>query len=179
MFFTKKEVVLTGRNIFIDKRKRVIYYNRRNKVGYVISSGSESNYQLLNVRYVIAVIAFIFAYLLFHVNIFISIAISILTAALLEYRYRKLLDSYTQISRFDYENAEKSINAPTSYTNGALIIRIALYLALAILIIVNLFISDTLLDDIAVVVVSVVISLYSLYMCYRYVTMLMNQSKRR
>jgi len=167
---TKKDVVLSGANIYYDKHNRAVYYNKRTKVGYVIPKEVEQKMQPLLYRYILGIIVFIFCEILFKINIWISIGLSIACIILLEYRFRSLLASFPTFQNYDINKTKKSSEELAELKNGDLILRFFLYIALAILLIVNLFVTENMLENTALVIASVVVAIGAAYMAIRFIT---------
>ncbi|MDF9825489.1 positive regulator of sigma E activity [Breznakia sp. PF5-3] len=173
----QKEVVLTGKNIYFDKHKRAIYYNKRKNIAYVIPKESEGTFQTYTYRYMFAVIVVIFCELLFKINIWISLAIGVASAVLLEYRYQKTLSSMTQLRNFKPENAKSSVEKQIELSRGAILLRCLLYFALAILMIANLYATEGLLDNKMIVACSCIVSLGAGYMAIKMALILIKKNK--
>lgn len=162
-----QEVVLSGKNIYYDKHKRAIYFNKRKGIAYVIPKEFEGTFQTLSYRYVVGVIGFIFSQLIFQLNLLVSLIIGIACWAILEFRYQKALSSMTQIKNFKPEEAKSSSTKVAELSTSGIMLRGGLYLALAILLIVNLYTTKGLMDNIAIVIASCGLSLAALYMAIR------------
>ncbi|MFV0379867.1 MAG: hypothetical protein ACK5KQ_03475 [Anaerorhabdus sp.] len=159
-----KSFVLSGRNIYYDKHDRAIYYNKRNRIGYIIPKAFERTFQNFQNRYVIGLIVFIFINILFNINIYISLGVSAVAVAFLEYKYQNSLRNMTQIANFNFKNAKKSIEELQEMSKGAIILRAILYFLLSILIILNLYLSKELYSNIPVVIACFILSFAALYM---------------
>lgn len=171
----KKKVVLSGRDIYYDKHNRAIYYNKRSKIAYVVPKNSESMFQNLRNRYVIGIIAFVFSEMLFKINIWISLAIAIGCIAFMEYKYRKSLSEMTQLRNFKPETSKSSMDSMREMDKGALVLRCVLYLALAVLLIVNLFVTEGLLENVVLVIGSIAVSLAAAYMAGKLIYVLLKK----
>lgn len=167
MVKTKKDVVLTGANIFYDKHNRAVYYNKRSQVGYVIPKELEGKMQPLMYRYIIGIIVFIFCEILFKLNIFLSIGLSIVSIVFLEYRFRTMISSFPRLKNFTPDTSKKASEELSQLSGGALVLRIMLYFALGILLIVNLFITEGMLENTALVIASIVVAIAAAYMGIR------------
>ena len=85
----KQKILLEGKNIYRDKHNRAIYYVKREDRGYRIRQEYESTFQMLSMRYLVGVLVFIFAYLLFELNIILSIALGLIATLFMQYRFKK------------------------------------------------------------------------------------------
>ena len=172
----KQNILIEGRNIYYDKHNRPIYYVKRQKRGYRISSELERQYKVLSSRIIIALIMFIFLYLMFKVNIYISIILSILAYIFLEFRFRKLLNNCVIIENFEPHKDSKS-NLSTDTPLNGLILRAVLYLLCGVLLIINAHISPDIVGDTALQVVSDVIGICSFYFAVRYIIVIYKKLK--
>lgn len=164
-----KEIVLNGKNIYYDKHNRAIYYNKRKQTGYVIPSDATQRYQVLSYRYAIALVAFIFCELLFNLNHWMSLLIAALSFVYMEWHYRKLLARFTQIKSFNPSAARASTKEAKKIEKGGLILRICLYIALSILLVVNVIIENYIETNLLIALASFAVALLSGYMAIRYV----------
>lgn len=171
-----QEFVLNGRNIFYDKHKRAIYFKKRSGIGYVIPKDYEKKFQIFTYRYMVGLIGFIFSYMIFDLNIPISLIIGIACWAILEYRFHNVLKNMTQLKNFVPEKTATSDERLKELDMGALFLRCILYFALSVLLIVNLYTGKGMLDDIAIVVASIIVSIGSAVMGIR---MVMTMAKKR
>ena len=164
---TKKEVVLNGSNIYYDKHNRAVYYNKRTKIGYVIPKEMEAKMQPLLYRYILGVVVFIFCEILFKINLWVSLGISAACIVFLEYRFQSLISSFPRLKKFEPENSKKAHEELAELGRGGLLLRTLLYFALSILLIVNLFISEDMLENTALVLASIVVAIAAAYMGIR------------
>lgn len=144
-----KDEKLNGINIYYDKNNQAIYYNPLYKKAYIISSKFESSFKKFQSRFIIPIVVFIFLYVLFKLNIYISITISLVSFVLIEYRFYKFLNNCTLIANFNSERYVHS-NASKDYTKNKkfIIIRFIVYLSLTILLIVNANITPAVKQDV-------------------------------
>ncbi|MDH6366500.1 MULTISPECIES: hypothetical protein [unclassified Breznakia] len=170
-----KEIVLNGRNIYYDKHNRAIYYNKRTKTGYIIPNELTSRYQALSYRYTIGLIAFVFCQSLFNFNIWMSLLVAVGGYGYMEWNYRKFLSRTTQIKSFNPSNARPSVSEAKNIDTGGLILRVCLYIALSILLIINVFLGKYLETNILIAIASFVISALSGYMAVRYILALVKK----
>lgn len=163
----KKDVVLSGANIYYDKHNRAVYYNKRSKVGHVIPKEMEPKMQPLLYRYILGIVCFILCELLFKINIWVSLGLSAVIIAVLEYRFRTLVSSFPRLKNFEPEASKKAREELAELSNGGLILRMCLYFALGILLIANLFATEGILGNTALVIASIVVALAAAYMGVR------------
>ncbi len=167
----KKRVPLSGKNVYIDKKGRRVFYKASTKQGFIISEDLEVQFKSFSNRYLIGAAAFVIAhFLLFegNVNILISLAIGLGAFGLCEYKYRKLLEVCPMIQNFDIKNAQRSTKELDQVDKKTLLLRATLYLALAILLIVNIFVTPSVKDNMVSIVLSCAISLFAAYTAMTY-----------
>lgn len=169
MIFNKADNSLRGRNIYIDKKKRTIYYNKRTHKGYVISPGSERTFQVWSSRLALAVILAIFVEFFFLKGMwYVSIGLGVLTYVFLEYKYQKLLNSFPMIQEFDTDTAIPTEKTEITQTKPKLAIKAVLYVALGILLILNIYVSENVGDQIALVVISYAAAAVAFYIAIKF-----------
>ncbi|MFV0254997.1 MAG: hypothetical protein ACK5G7_02575 [Erysipelotrichaceae bacterium] len=175
---SNKTTMLSGRNIYYDKKNRAIYYNKRNKTGYVIPQSYEKTYQNLSNRYVIGILTFIFLNILFNFNTWISLAAGISVIIFLEFKYRSALSNMSQLRNFKPSEAKKSTEVfIKDMSTGSLVLRLVLYLLLAILIILNLFYSPYFLENMPIVIACIVVSLGATYLAIKMLISIIKKQK--
>ena len=157
---------IQGHNIFYDKHGRPILYVKRLKRGYRISAELEKQYRILSSRAVIAFIVFIFLYILFTINLWISIPISIAAYIYLEWRYRKMLENCTIIE--NYEPDPSQIKSIDDGKDSEMILKGVLYLALGILLVVNAFVTPDIKNDAAMMTISICVAVVACFFGLRY-----------
>lgn len=172
-----KEIVLNSRNVYYDKHKRAIYYNKRKGIGYVIPKESEGRFQTLSYRFIIGIIVIIFAEIFFFHNLLFSVPAGIAAYAFLEYQYQRFLSGLPQLKNFEPEKAKSTTEKQMELSTGSLLLRCGLYFALAILLILNLFTTKGLSNDIAIVVLSCIAAIGSLYMSLRFAYIFLKKNK--
>ncbi|MEG0346406.1 MAG: hypothetical protein RR546_08075, partial [Erysipelotrichaceae bacterium] len=143
-----------------DKHNRFIYYNKSNSTGYIISNDYIDKFRILNCRYMLAIVFGAFIHLLFF-PFYISLIIAIISALYLEYLFRyKVLYQLTTVPNFKVENSKSQIEILAEDDQGKLILKLILYIALAIGIMLNAFDQKF---DVAMLIVSGIVSFGSLY----------------
>lgn len=127
------EIVLAGRNIYIDEHDRYVYFNKRDNFGYIIKSEYAQEYQTLSKRAFFGLLAGIVLYA-FLENIAIAAFVGILTYLVLVLRfYKKFLPKLPQVKGFVPEKHMKRIDVLASDDSGRLLLKAILFVALAIL----------------------------------------------
>ncbi|MCF0105512.1 MAG: hypothetical protein HUJ53_01990 [Holdemanella sp.] len=126
-----------GNRIYRDKKGYLIYYIPKRKIGYQIRKDQEKVFKTYRQRLSIAFVTFIFFFLLLKVNIYLSLFAAFAVYALLEYRFRKLLNTFTRVTNFTPEHIHTNLNTMKDETVSKIGLRILLYATLSILIIVN------------------------------------------
>lgn len=170
-----KNAIMSGKNIYKDKHGNTIYYHEKSNTVYRIAPSKENMFSTYQSRYVLSAIAFVLFYILFQFNIYFSIGACILIAAFLEYKYRNFLKKCPQSKGFIKQEKIKPIDQMIEIQTGGLVIRAVLYGALAILLIVNTFVSENVNGNIPLEVTSFVIAIFAAYIAYKYITLIIRK----
>lgn len=169
---TTKNTILSGRNIYKDKHGNTIYYHSRSNTAYRIKPEKENMFSTYQSRYVLALISFVFFYFLFNLNIYLSLGLALIIALFLEYSYRSFLKKCPQSKGFVKQEKIKPIDQMIDLSKGSLILRICLYLALAILLIVNSFVSSNVAGNRPIQVTSYIIAILAAFIAIKYLSLL-------
>lgn len=164
--FQHKE--LEGINIYLDKKGQKVYLDPITKNGYVIPEAKQKQFKTYSNVALYAGLSAIFAYVLFELNIIISILIGIVVFGILEWRFRSFLNNCTMYAAFKPEKKHQ----PTAYDspNSIIYIKIVLYLVLAGLLVATCFMGET--KNASVYVASICIAIAAVYIAVRYVLIL-------
>lgn len=166
MIYNKNENTLRDKNIYIDKKNRLIYYRPKTKQGFVIAPGTEQSFYNFSQRFIYAVLAAIFFYLVVN-NYLISAAIGIITFAFLQYKFTKIINTYPMIQNFDLSNCRSTIEAVKPETKGKIILKFVLYMAVSVLLVLNLYYGTNTNPDLASKIVSYIASIGALFLGFR------------
>ena len=98
-------ILASGSNLFEQSNGTLLYFNPKANVSYTISPVHRKTFNTLRMRVVLTVISLIFFYLLFQLNLFLSISLSAVIFIFLEYRYHSFLKKNAQNRRFSEESA--------------------------------------------------------------------------
>ncbi|MGM9941665.1 MAG: hypothetical protein ACI32N_06705 [Bulleidia sp.] len=172
-----KNTLLTGRNMYRDNHGNLIYHNPKTNIVYRIPSTKESTFATYQSRYALAVVCFVFLYLLFNLNLFLSLGISIAAAVFLEWKYRKFLGAQAQSAGFLKKDKIRSMDDTIDLSTGALVLRVVLYMALAVLLVVNTFVSKNVIGNKPVIVISWMVAVLAAFMGIRYIAIAIRKSK--
>lgn len=126
-----------GLNVYHDEKGRPVYLNRFNHVGYVLTDKTKP-FRTYSSRFFIGGIAAIFAYM-FELPLFMCIILGIVAYALMEFKFRKFLQTLPQIPNFKPVNHLGTIQSEATLDMKKIVIKIGLFLALAVLLIVNAY----------------------------------------
>lgn len=173
-----KNTLLAGRDTYRDTHGNLIYYNRKKNIAYRITSKDENTFATYRSRYAIALILFIFLYILFNLNIMISAAVSIGAALFLEWRYHSFLGKMVQSTGFVKKDKIRSIDETVDLTTGALVLRVILYGLLSVLLVINTFVSDNVIGNKPIIVISYMVAILAGYMAINYAMMAIRKSKK-
>ena len=169
-----KTTLLSGKDIYRDSHGNIIYRNEKKGIDYRIPKNKENTFATFRSRYALALICFVFVYILFGLNLWLSIGISVAVAVFMEWRYRAFLKNLV------HSNARKDRLKPVDETielsQGALVLRIVLYFALTVLLIINTFVSDNVIGNKPIIVISYMVAILAAYIGIRYVAMAIRKS---
>lgn len=126
-----------GLNVYHDEKGRPVYLNRMNHVGYVLTDKTKP-FRTYSSRFFIGGIAAIFAYM-FELPLIMCIFLGIAAYALMEFKFRKFLQTLPQIPNFKPVNHMGTIQSEANLDTKKIIIKIFLFIALSVLLIVNAY----------------------------------------
>lgn len=134
----KKGSVVSGRNVYVDRKGQRILYVPSRRCGYIVREKDENGFVLYHNRLAIVIAVFMIG-LSFNLNWMTIGLISIVFYCLLEWRYRShYLPSMTCITNFKPEQQHTRIESLVEEHNLPRTILLAvLYLALGILMVIN------------------------------------------
>lgn len=128
-----KDIVLAGRNIYIDDHDRYVYYSKSTNTGHIIKQIDAKEYLTYSKRFFFGLLAGIVIYA-FLENLMIAAVIGIATYAVLEYRFRsKFLPRLPEVKNFVPERHLKRIEVIASDEVKRLLLKAFLFIALAVL----------------------------------------------
>ena len=159
-----RTTLLTGADIYRDAHGNLIYYDKKRNIAYKIPAAKENAFMTYRSRFVLGAILFIFLYILFNVKVYTSLAFAILAVVFMQWKYQSFLKQMPQSSGFMKKGKIRPIDDTVELTRGALILRVVLYLALAILLVVNTFVSANVAGNRTLTVISDAVAGASFYM---------------
>lgn len=168
---------VTGRNIYIDKHDRTIYYNKRKRQGFVIKPGTETQFKAFYNRYILGFIAIVFLEILFLHNLIFSIPLGVAAIIYMEFKWHKLIDSYTMIQDFEPNEHRSSFDYIIGLDTNALILRIVLYIALSVCLVLNIYTNPEIENNMILVIASYIVAALGLYMAARFIYALSKKKK--
>jgi hypothetical protein len=135
---SKKQKIISGKNIYKDDKGRDVLYLKSQNTGYVIQEKNYQAYTLYSNRYALSVIAGILA-ANFNVPVLYSVIITIIIMVFLEYRYRtSFLPSLDHIKNFKPTNNISTLDAMIMENNKARNLTLTvLYPVFGVLMIIN------------------------------------------
>lgn len=92
----------------------------------------------------------------------------------MEWRYRAFLKNLVHSNA--RKNRLKSVDETIELSQGALVLRIVLYFALAVLLVINTFVSDNVIGNKPIIVISYMVAILAAYIGIRYVAMAIRKS---
>lgn len=170
----KQNILLQGRNIYSDRQGRPVYYVKSKKRGYRISKAMEASFKTYYSRFILAIIVFIFFYIIFKLNIWISLAATLAAYLFMEYRFRKLLSNCTIIENYEPHKETNSAISTTTPLSG-LFLRFGLYLSAGILLIVNAYFSESVRQQTVLLGLSLAVSMATIYFAIRYLMIIIKK----
>ena len=130
---------IRGINMYVDERNRDIYYDIFTKNGYIIDEKRAKKFNMFKNRFILVFMGAVLA-VNFVLDIKLTIIFSLLVIAALEYSFRfKFLPHCTMIPKFKKGNRAVFDNHEDKPKE---ILRIVLYIAFAVLIVMNAYISE-------------------------------------
>ena len=170
--FKQKE--LEGINIYRDRKNQKVYLDPFTKKGYVITPNKEKTFQTLNNVPLYTILVGVFCYVLFEFPWWVALIAMLATAALLEYRFYKFLNNCTVYANFKPEKK----NQPTPYSSpdSIIYIKIALFLLLAILLILSVTLYET--SQKYVFFGSIAIAIVCIFIAIKYLTIIIARKRK-
>ncbi len=167
-----KQTELEGMNIYRDKKNQKIYLDPITKNGYVITPTKEKTFKTQSNVPLYTALVGVFCYALFDFSWWVSLLAMVVVFAILEYRFRKFLGSCTRYSNFK----PSKVHQPTSYSSpdGIIYLKIALFSALAILLIVSVVISNT---NKEVFFGSIAVAVACIFIALKYVSIIVSRKR--
>lgn len=152
---------IAGKNIFTDKRQRIVYYDSLSKKGFQINSEDMSKFYIYKNRFILLTLGI----LLLSDSLFswpIAIGVGIGIWLLLEVMFRKYYFAKLKSVVITYTMEERTIinMITSSKEKGKTIAKVLLYLAFSILVLLNVYIQK---PTIPIIILSIILSLAGLY----------------
>lgn len=163
---------LSGRHIYRDEKGRILYYNPRTLVGYVIQPENVIKYRQLNSRYIIGLLGAMVGVLLFEqwgMPMFLGPVIGIACCIFMEYQFRStFLTSLVQVHHFIPKDKPKLIEGFARESIPRLALKAVLYVSFAILLLIDLYVyldSDTLVLSVGwiIAIIASGLALFNVY----------------
>lgn len=178
-FLQQKEVALFGRNIFKDKHNRVIYYHPVLKTAYKIAPQNERTLKSLQARYLLVFTIFACFYIIIYQNLLLSILIGLAALVVFEMRLLNLLKNSTKLTLFKREQYINTLSNQLDNTDStAILFRALLYLVLAVLLVIYLFIHPDLSKQLASQIVGGIVAVYALFHSFKLIVYFIHKHKK-
>ncbi len=167
-----KQTELEGMNIYTDKKGQKVYLDPITKNGYVITPAKEKTFKTQSNAPLYTALVGVFSYALFDFSWWVTIIAMVVVFALLEYRFRKFLNSCTRLSNFKPNKAHQ----PTVYSSPDSIIylKIVMFTALAVLLVVSVVCFET---TQAVFFGSVAVAVACAYIDFKYISIIISRKR--
>lgn len=152
---------ISGRNIYLDRRGQTVYYDMFSKKGYIIDPKVESKFYIYRNRYMLIALVVMLAGEYFPSWTQAIIAgLAICVVAEIMYRV-KFLPSLRQTTKFDRSNKRTLLKAIIEANDfKRTVLRTILYIAFAVLIVVNALMMNA---EVPIIVISVALSIFAAY----------------
>lgn len=124
-----------GLFIYKDKKGQDVYLDPFSQKAYIITAEKKERFTTLNNVPLYGVLTFVFAYVMFELNICLSLALSFAVTLLSGWRFRSFLNSCAFCDNFRLVKGHRNLSASSSKT--APIFRAFLHLALAVALILS------------------------------------------
>lgn len=135
--------LLTGKNIYLDRKGQYIYFNKKSNIGYRIPIDQINKYRFLQTRYILALVVYIILSDFFGMPQFLGIFAGIALLAYTSYDYyKKFLPNLTQFHNFVPDPKQGEIALLTNEDTPRLYLKVFLYAIFGILLILNAFVSE-------------------------------------
>lgn len=167
-----KQTELEGMNIYRDKKDQKVYLDPITKSGYVITPAKEKTFKTQSNVPLYTALVGVFCYALFDFSWWVSLLAMVIVFAILEYRFRKFLGTCTRYANFK----PNKLHQPTSYSSPDSIIylKIVLFGALAILLVVSVVCFDT---NKEVFFGSIAVAIACVFIALKYVSILISRKR--
>ncbi len=160
----ERQVGLYGRNIYLDKKNRYIYWNRFDKNGYLIPLDKVPSFRLYQMRWFLSIATVVILNEFFFDGLVIPSALGgIVVFVFSEYNYRKkFLPNLTRYANFKPDGCMNHIEIMATVETKKLYMLTVLYCVLAILLVL-LGITENYSPVLMGIIL--VIAAYALYIC--------------
>lgn len=164
-----KNTLLTGKNIYQDSHGNIIFFDEKKNISYRIPANKQNAFATFRSRYALVTVCFVFLYILFNLNLILSIGLCAAIAVFLELRYRSFLKNLVHSNGLGKKEKLKSMDDTLELTKGAILLRIVLYLLLAVLLVINTFVSSNVIGNKPLIVISDMVAVLAAYVGIRYI----------
>lgn len=141
-----EKIRLSGRNIYTDKKGRVIFYDMITKKGYLVDKKHENSALFFKNRFVVLLFAAILFGATFLTWLQAAVAWAVMMA-IAEFAFRRgFLKKLEVVNDVDFERRVSALQyIVENKAKGKVIVLIVLYLLLAVLVILNAYVESILL----------------------------------
>ena len=150
---------LAGMHIYKDDHNRYVYYDVFSHVGYVINN--TQSFKAYSNRFILGLIAGILVYT-FDLGYLLAVGAGLLAYGFMEFKFRSFLKKQTMLMNFVPKKRTPRIIMAASDKKGKILLRIVLFLAFAVLIVLLAFVEEK--YDIIMKAACVVVGIGALYM---------------
>lgn len=135
---------ISGLNLYIDKKNRVIYLNPLTKKAVMVPKSDYRRFNMYRTRYLASISAFLIMAILFndwfHSPLWIAFVLALVIYAGFEYSFQKFVNRLPDAPKFDRAKCEHTydLSIPSKDRTRALV-KIVLYIILGVLLVVNAY----------------------------------------
>ena len=144
---------IKGLNVYTDEKNRVIYYHPLTKKAIYVPAFEQKTFSMYQKRYLLAACAFILLTTIladwFELPTFVPLLITIVGVVLVEFNFHKYLNKLQPVKHFNKEKCTGYFDILEGEDKTKMILRIILYLALGIVLVINAYVSKY--DQISIV----------------------------
>ena len=132
-----EKLKLGGMHIYIDTHGRAVYYDVLTKIGYVLDD-YENTYRPYSMRFVIGIFAAVLIKM-FEAPLWLCVVLGFVAYAFMEVKFRLFLKKLPQLLDFKPEKRAGIITTAANEETKKIVLKLILYIALAVLIIINAY----------------------------------------
>jgi hypothetical protein len=174
----KQGAILSGPNMYEDKHGNLIYYQKKSNTAYRISPDKISQFKRLQMRWLLTAIAFILFYIVFNLNLWLSLGLAIVLGIGMEWQFRRFLKQLPKSAGFVKTEKIRPIDQMIDTPVSGLALRMGLYWILAALLIADSFVSTVVSQNTALQAACWILASLAIWMGWKYFSLILNKRKK-